>query len=184
MKCPSCASGHLFPDFIDDNLRSHKCNSCGGDWLLIEDFVSWKERHPEHEFSDNLSVEELAEDTGRALFCPVSGGIMRKMKISAQTPHRIDYSSAVGGVWLDKGEWGLLKSEGVAGSLNAIVTQAWQRQVKLTTTSQNFNAIYTDKFGEDTYSKLKEIRAWLHEHPQKADLRAYLMAEDPYSALK
>jgi hypothetical protein len=26
------------------------------------------------------------------------------------------------------------------------------------------------------------VREWLNTHPQKADLRAYLMAEDPYSA--
>lgn len=184
MKCPSCDGGRLVPNFIDDNLRSRECDLCGGDWLLIEDFVSWKEMHPEHKFSDDLTVEDIPQDTGRALFCPVTGGIMSEMRISTTTPHRIDYSAAVGGVWLDKGEWEMLKRDGIAGALNEIVTQAWQRQIKLDTANKNFAAIYADKFGEETYDRAKEVREWLHRHPQKAELRAYLMAEDPYSAQK
>mgnify|MGYP000998059799 CR=1 FL=1 len=46
----------------------------------------------------------------------------------------------------------------------------------------SFADIYQDKFGDDVYSKIKDMRRWLNTHPQKADLRAYLMAEDPYSA--
>ncbi len=41
---------------------------------------------------------------------------MRKLRLSTTTEHRIDYSASVAGVWLDKGEWQLLKEEGLAGS--------------------------------------------------------------------
>ena len=49
---------------------------------------------------------------------------------------------------------------------------------------QNFSNLYKEKFGTDTYEKTKELRTWLNAQPQKADLRAYLLAEDPYSAEK
>jgi hypothetical protein len=42
--------------------------------------------------------------------------------------------------------------------------------------------IYHEKFGDDLYAKIKEMRRWLNTQPHKADLGAYLMAEDPYSA--
>jgi hypothetical protein len=42
--------------------------------------------------------------------------------------------------------------------------------------------IYHEKFGDDLYAKIKEMRRWLNTQPHKTDLRAYLMAEDPYSA--
>ena len=68
--------------------------------------------------------------------------------------------------------------------MNAVVTQQWQNQIREQSTKQNFSDIYADKFGADTYTKVKELRTWLNAQPQKADLRAYLMAEDPYSAEK
>ena len=147
--------------------------------------MAWKERNPNYEFASSISFEEIeAEDSKRALFCPVSGVMMRKFKLSASNDHRIDYSSAVGGIWLDKGEWDLLKAEGLAGSLNSVVTQHWQNNLKAQTAKDSFNDIYTDKFGKENYAKVKAFREWLESQNDKADLRAYVVAQNPYSASK
>lgn len=185
MKCTSCKNGTLIPSFIDGQFRAHTCSNCGGNWILIEDYVAWKERNSDYEFSNDIHFEETeVTDSKQALLCPVSGTIMRKFRISAENEHKLDYSAVVGGLWLDKGEWELLKNEGLAASLNAVVTQNWQRNIRQNSAKQNFAEIYEAKFGEDTYSKVKEMRAWLSSQEQKADLRAYLLAEDPYSAEK
>lgn len=185
MNCTSCKKGVLKPTFLEGQFRSHKCNNCSGDWILIEDYVAWKERNPNYEFASSISFEEIeAEDSKRALFCPVSGVMMRKFKLSASNDHRIDYSSAVGGIWLDKGEWDLLKAEGLAGSLNSVVTQHWQNNLKAQTAKDSFNDIYTDKFGKENYAKVKAFREWLESQNDKADLRAYVVAQNPYSASK
>jgi len=150
--------------------------------VLIEDYVAWKERHPEHEFV--ADSECTPEESAKALLCPVTGTIMRKFRLSHNTNHKLDYSAIVGGVWLDKGEWELLKREKLAGSLNAVLTSHWQKNVRAESAKDNFTAIYQDKFGEDNYQKIKEMRTWLEQQENKADLRAYLLAEDPYSAEK
>jgi len=182
MKCTSCKIGELIPSFIEGQFRAHNCSHCNGDWLLIEDYVAWKERNPEYSFSEDASCD--VEDSTSALLCPVSGLIMRKLRLSQNTEHRIDYSASVGGVWLDKGEWQLLKEQGLAGSLNSVLTSHWQRNIRINNTKDNFTAIYTDKFGDDSYQRVKALREWLVEQPNKADLRAYILAEDPYSAEK
>ncbi len=182
MKCTSCKKGILSPSFIDGLFRAHTCTECAGNWILIEDYVTWKERNSEHQFSAEVSCE--AEETTTALLCPMTGTIMRKFRLAAKNSHRIDYSSSVGGVWLDKGEWELLKQEGLAGSLNAVLTAHWQNNIRADSAKDTFTAIYQDKFGQEAYSKVHEFREWLNSHPCKADLRAYLLAEDPYSAEK
>ena len=182
MRCTRCKAGDLSPDFIEQQFRAHSCNNCGGYWILIEDYVSWKERNPQHKFSD-IEVSELP-DSSKAMLCPISGTIMRKLHISKDNSHRLDYSTAVGGVWLDKGEWELLKHEGLAGSLNKILTEQWQGEIREQKSEETFHHIYRAKFGEQDYQKIKELRVWLDGHPHKADLRAYLLAEDPYSANK
>lgn len=180
MKCTSCKVGYLAPRIMDDLFRAHTCTECGGNWILIEDYVVWKENNPDFNVADDITCE--AVDTETALLCPQSGKIMRKFRITSKRPHRLDYSAFVGGVWLDKGEWDLIKQDGLAGSLNAVLSVQWQKNIRIDTAKVNFTSLYTDKFGEESYSKLKEIRQWLDDHPNKADLRAYLLAEDPYSA--
>ncbi|KGJ91463.1 zf-TFIIB domain-containing protein [Colwellia psychrerythraea] len=172
MKCTSCKKGELIPSFIDGQFRAHTCSNCNGNWILIEDYVAWKERNPQYSFDENTHCD--VDETKQALLCPVSGTIMRKLRLSSATEHRIDYSANVGGVWLDKGEWELLKEEGLAGSLNALLTSHWQRNIRINNTK--------DKFGNESYDKVKELRKWLYQQPNKADLRSYILAEDPYSA--
>ena len=44
--------------------------------------------------------------------------------------------------------------------------------------------IYLEKFGSESYEKAKEFREWLINHELKSDLKAYVLADDPYSADK
>jgi Zn-finger nucleic acid-binding protein len=180
MKCTSCNQGELSPCFLEGQFRAHTCDSCGGNWILIEDYVTWKEHNPEFELSDKANFE--VDDTKNALLCPVTGRIMQKFRIAHDCDHRLDYSASVGGVWLDNGEWDYLKQQNLAGSLNAILTAHWQKSIREDNAKATFSELYQSKFGEESYTKAREIRTWLAGHPNKADLRAYLLAEDPYSA--
>lgn len=185
MNCTSCKDGVLKETLLEADLWAHTCDSCGGHWILIEDFSSWKDANPDYEFSASILLENTEiNDSKKALICPSSGTIMQKFRISASNDHKIDYSSKVGGVWLDKGEWKLLKSDGLAGFLNSILTNHWQTKIKQENASTNFSDIYLAKFGTENYEKVKEFRQWLVNHELKSDLKAYLLAEDPYAADK
>lgn len=186
MHCTACDGGELMLNAVDGLFTCHLCQNCGGHWLLIKNFLDWKEKNPNHDFSTTVSGELEAIDSIRALFCPETGVIMSKFKISLKNSHRIDYSAKVGGIWLDKGEWELLKQEGLAGSLNAIITSAWQNKLRSQRSAENFSAIYKEKFGEDDYKKLKAFREWLDIQPssQRMAMKNYLAAVDPYSAEK
>lgn len=180
MRCPGCKGANLNPSFLDDLFRTHTCKDCGGSWLLIEDYVTWKERNPEYTLSHDASFE--VEDTKQAMLCPISGTVMQKFRISHDSEHHLDYSAGVGGVWLDRGEWEYLKEHGLAGSLNKLFTSQWQKTIRTNSARIKFSDIYKEKFGEETYAKAKEIRKWLSGHPCKPDLRSYILADDPYSA--
>ncbi|MEZ8129865.1 TFIIB-type zinc ribbon-containing protein [Enterovibrio norvegicus] len=184
MDCTSCKRGVLKPSYIEGQFRAHTCSHCKGDWILIEDFIAWRERNPGYEFAENATLTLDASETKKAMLCPQSGVIMRKFRISAAHDHRVDYSAAVGGIWLDHGEWELLKAEGLATSVGGVVTEQWQHKVREQSAKQSFTDLYVSKFGEEDYQKVKALREWILSHPQKADLRAFLLAEDPYSAEK
>lgn len=179
MKCPACKSDTLIPAFLEDSFRCHTCRNCSGNWLLIEDYMSWLERYKSELINDEINYK--FEDSETALICPVTGSFMLKFRINNETSHKLDYSPKVAGVWLDAGEWQYLKDKGLATSLNKIFTDHWQIQLKANNTRATFEQIYTQKFGVDDYNRVKEIRSWLQNKENKAELRAYILAEDPYS---
>jgi Zn-finger nucleic acid-binding protein len=182
MRCPSCKGNTLDPSLLDGLFRAHICSDCGGNWFLIEDYVVWKERNPEFAFSKDASFE--SEDTKNALLCPVTGKIMQKYRFAQDSDHRLDFSPGIGGVWLDAGEWEYLKEQNLAGSLNRIFTAQWQRMLREKNAEVAFADLYQARFGEASYAKAREVREWLNDHSCKAELIAYILAENPYSAEK
>ena len=189
MKCTSCKQGRLIPGYLDNLFPAHNCDNCGGHWVMLDDYLRWREhaKPEELEVLEDISFTEeaeSAEETKRALLCPVTGTIMLKYRISRENSHRIDLSPSINGIWLDKGEWELLKTEGLAGFLNKIFTAPWQRNIKEQNAAAVLGASYENVFGDEDYQKLKEIRAWLDEKEERNRMVAYLAAIDPYSAIR
>lgn len=89
MQCSSCNKGTLNPSLIDGLSKACTCTYYGGDWVLVEDYAVWRERHPDYEFAKDIHFEEInVADTKKAMLCPCTKTIMRKFKISATTQSR------------------------------------------------------------------------------------------------
>lgn len=179
MKCSSCHAGTLVAAYIEDSLYCHTCNHCGGTLIMLSDFLRWQEQSPEIEPAKNIELEVVTQDTIKAMICPKTGGLMTKYKISSDTEHRLDLSPTINAVWLDKGEWALLKSKKLAHKLNNIFTDHWQHDIRNNETSEILTALYKRKFG-DSYNEIKNFRTRLQAMENKHEIIAYLLADDPY----
>ncbi len=182
MRCPACKQAELQPSSLDATLLANHCPHCGGNWITLGDYLRWRDLHPQAAGSTATLEPVEADESRKALLCPISGVLMQKYRISHRHNHRIDLSPAVGAFWLDKGEWELLKQEGLSGVISAIFTDPYQRQVREASAHDTFTAHYTEQFGAENYAKLREVRAWLDGQAHRDALLAYLMAKDPYSA--
>lgn len=186
MQCSSCKSGTLKPSYLDDLFPCLSCDNCGGNFIMLSDFLRWKDANPEHSSKDkskqqgNGNIKIEANETSHAMICPRTGGLMTKYRISANTEHRLDLSPTINAVWMDKGEWELLKQEGLTNKLNTIFTSHWQREIVNEETNDTLAALYERRFGDD-YQEIKEFRAKLESMNNRSDVIAYLLADDPYS---
>lgn len=148
---------------------------------MLTDYLRWLEQNENPEFvSDSGAVAE-SEDTEAALFCPKTGSIMTKYRISTDSEHRLDFSPRINAVWMDAGEWELIKQKGLAGRLNNIFTDHWQKDLVSQESAEILAGMYKRKFGEH-YDEIKAFRASLTDMPEKHEVLAYLMADDPYKA--
>lgn len=184
MKCTRCKKGELRPSYIDDLLPGHTCNHCQGNWIYLSDYLRWLEKDVDIKADNETKEISLDEEKHEVMICPKTGGVMLKYRISKETDHRLDLSPAVNGIWLDKGEWELLKQEGLATSLNQIFTEPWQRKIREENAQDTFDAMYENEFGAEDHQRLKEFRTWLDSKDKKSSMLAYLTAENPYSASK
>lgn len=181
MNCPSCKSGMLVAHNLEEKLQALNCNNCGGTWLYLDDYLRWLVLQSKMKTTISSSVDVNASETVDAMICPVSGGLMTKYHISADTSHRLDLSPTVNGVWLDKGEWELLKKAGLHLHLHDIVTRPWQKKIRRAESEKSQDEMYRNQFGEEQYNKLREVREWLHSQANCKPMLAYLTSEDPYA---
>ncbi len=176
MKCSSCKNGNLERGYFEGLFACHTCSNCGGDLILLGDFLRWQELNPKADLSVEAKVDVVAEDTSRAMLCPLSGTLMTKYRIAADTEHRLDLSPSINAVWLDKGEWDLLKEKGLANKLAEIFTDHWQRGVREEETSEVLEDLYERRFGEN-YEQVKAFKSVLQAMPNRQEVVAYLLSD-------
>ena len=187
MQCTSCKTGQLHSSFLDKNLSCRTCSHCGGHWIKLDDYFSWlKIQTPQPAVVEEIEVEVDTIESEHALLCPETGAIMTKFKITSDTDHRLDWCNTSSAVWLDKGEWSLLKEKGVADKLNQIFSEEWQNKIIAETARNARESLLIDKIGEENYSRLKLVRTWLHEqsNENKALMVSFLVSRDPFTVKK
>ena len=183
MQCTSCNTGHLKPSTLDTTLTCQTCSNCGGNWIKLEDYIEWlKTQTPQQAVVDEIGVEVDTVESAQALLCPETGAIMTKFHITSDTDHKIDWCNHSSSMWLDKGEWQLLKNKGVADKLNQIFSSEYQQEIVEQTTRNSREMMMINKIGEENYSRLKLVRTWLHEQSDenKALMVSFLVMRDPF----
>ena len=188
MKCTSCGIGELVPAYLDNLFPCSSCTHCGGNLIFLADYLRWMENNTDlaklnvNSASDADSDEAtvVAEETSKAMLCPKTSTLMLKYKITKDSEHKLDLSPSINAIWLDKGEWQLLVSKGLAGKLNEIFTDNWQRKIREAKTADTMEAMYEREFG-DSYTEIKAFRELIHTMKNKPEVIAYLVSDDPYS---
>ena len=176
MKCSSCKKGTLERAHFEGLFACHSCTHCGGDLILLGDYIEWQAANPGSELSADASVDVVALETSRAMVCPLSGTLMTKYRIAADTEHRLDLSPAINAVWLDKGEWNLLKEKGLANKLATIFTNHWQRSVIAEEREALISGINEERFG-DNFEAIKSFKGLISGMPNRSEVIAYLLAD-------
>ena len=170
--CPRCPESGLRHTLVSDTLPGHTCASCGGILVSLVAYRRWRETlGPESEPSHRVHP---ADDTDEIVTCSKCKGLMTKYRISSEAPNRIDLCASCEDVWLDQGEWDLVEALAGSDHLANIITQPWQRRIRIETEEHLEEARLRERFGED-YDRLSSFREWFYEHPARDEIIAYLL---------
>lgn len=181
MSCPGC-DGAFEKKSLAKYLLGQSCISCKRVAFTLGDYLNYLERSESIDESLDREYDDLVihEDTKRALICNC-GQVMSKYRMTRDSGRKVDYCSACQTICLDEGEWGYLKENNLQKCINKIFTDAYQRNLRLEKTKVVLKNNYEAVLGGQDYNKLKEIREWINNNPNKQLLMAYLNAQSPYS---
>ncbi len=173
MLCPACASKEFSQVLLQGDLPVLNCKACNGIWVDLDTYRAW--RHLVAESPEAVHVAEIEDDGDMARLCPKTRRLMTRVKVSNETPFRLDYSAAAQGVWLDEGEWEVLLALGLERQLDEVVSDRWQRNLQTQAGRERLAAAQRGRFGDD-YDELLRIRKWLQDRPNAAEMIAFLAA--------
>lgn len=174
MNCPSCKGLALKPTHLEVDLPAYGCGNCGGAAVSLLDYRHWIENHPlEAEIASRDRVEVQPDDTTTVLLCPKCSSLMTKYRISAVSNNRVDLCVSCNEVWLDHGEWELIKFLEVADRLPEVFREGWQRRVVAERARRQREDRFRELFGPE-YDEVERIKAWIDDHPHRLELLAYL----------
>ena len=182
MKCPICELDSLKAHRLEADLPAYRCKRCEGVWISAAQYWEWL-RGREDDPPEGPAEAETpmpVEDAGQAKLCPECGHILRRYKVWPNAQFYLDRCGHCGSVWFDRDEWTYLRSRGQHDEVHLFFSDLWQEKLRAKETRQRMEKIYLDRFGAEDYARLKELRGWLDQHPQRGALLAYLTDKDPY----
>lgn len=159
---------------LEPGLSAQRCADCSGVWLDLDAYRAWR-RHAADP-TEPVAVAEIEEESDVARICPKTSRLMARVKVSNDASFRLDYSAAAQGVWLDRGEWEVLTSLGLARQLDVVVSERWQRQLQSEASRERIERAQRARFGEEAYRELIRMRQWLQAQPNTAEMIAFLNA--------
>lgn len=107
------------------------------------------------------------------MLCPETHCLLVRYKVAGLGIY-IDRSPICGGIWLDSGQWNLLKENGIHRTLHEIFTTTYQRQLHRKEAREALmHQFYTD-LGEEVAEDLEHLAKWLKIHPKRRRIIAWL----------
>lgn len=176
MDCPQCKGYQLQPTEIDSGLVAGACLKCDGVLITLMNYGYWLENFEANKGSEVDGEVIIPEDSEDAKICPKCSRFMMKYRIGLESKNRLDYCASCEEVWLDKGEWRLLRQLGLGSQLPKIFTDAWQKNIRLQRQEELLSERYIELLGKDDFVKVDDFSRWLNSHPEKAQIKQYIIS--------
>ncbi len=179
MDCPKCKTVHLRATKLEQGLSAMGCSNCGGAVISLLYYRDWLERSAVIVDEDAFKPSEMLEvdESHSALTCPKCKKIMSKYKVSGDSNNRLDLCASCDEVWLDGGEWELLKSLELSRDMPKVFTEEWQRKLRKQALEEVREQRLLKVVEQNEIEEIKRVREWLNKHPAKQEIMFFLNHE-------
>lgn len=178
MHCYHCKTTELKPKKLEYGLPALSCEQCDGTYLDLLTYRAWREEVAKREPSMEVLTADVEEvplaNSERALVCQRCQKFMLKYRINNEQENTLNVCHTCDDVWLDQGEWQLLKRLALQDQLTEVMSEPWQSDLRKQEKAAAFRKHFQSQLGED-FERVEAFAVWLDDHPNKAQVLHYLM---------
>jgi len=120
-------------------------------------------------------VEPEIQDSSAVKLCPECGKFLLRFKVGHGLNVFIESCSGCVGVWLDEHEWDALRNRNLHDELHRVFSTSWQKQLREADRAKRIEEATIKQLGVEDYKRLREIHAWIQEHPKRNEILTYLL---------
>ncbi len=181
MKSPIYTEIDLVKTELEPGLTCWQCPESGGNWVPAPAYWQWHSTLPVQLKAHGVGITDTPVNTPHtdellarpALLCPETHCILVRYKVGGLGIF-IERSPVSGGIWLDAGEWNLLKENTLHASLHEIFTTSYQKRILREEAHQHLMEKFHSDLGEEVADTLGELADWLKTHPKKRRIIGWL----------
>ncbi len=181
MQCPNCGTPLGAPTLSESDPPVFRCSGCQGVWVDSNAYLAWVAARPVEGAPDLTPDDTPVSDTQNLKLCPTCRRFLTRYHILPGARFSVERCAHCNGVWFDADEWVTAVRHRLHDKVNRLFTQPWQAQIRAAEAQRSLERLYLERFGAEDYARVRDVRAWLDHHPQRATLLAFLQARDPYT---
>lgn len=183
-QCPKEGQIELTDSQLSAGLLAKSCPSCGGAWIPPEHYTAWQRRHNHPEDPVTVSILPLSVVgatappplDNRAALCPDCRSYLVRGRVSLQNfAFFVERCPNCNGIWIDAGEWDILKALNLHTHIDYIFSTEWQARVRELEQTERERQATLEKMGPEIAQRLFELADLLESHPNGDFGVAYLM---------
>lgn len=181
LSCPKHQEFNLEKSMLAGEIPTHCCPHCHGHWINSQDYEDWQTQKGRQLLSldqvlDNIDLEmEISVDDKKAGFCPECQCYLTRAKVPITTPFFVESCASCNGIWLDHGEWEILRQLGLELEIKKLFLRGWQATLRDKQKAKNEQAVIIQKLGPELAEKLFEIANLLETYDDEEVGIAYLI---------
>lgn len=181
MRCPVCTPSQPLDLAALENgeLKARTCPKCRGTWIRSADYWKWRAHHPEEPSAPSAEEQLPTAPEGAGIRrCPDCNYVLAKARVGHGIRFTVERCRNCEGAWLDGGEWEALKARRLHDDLHQIFDDVWQRAIKREEQERSTEDSFRRRLGDDVFTKARDVRTWLDDHPKRSEIFAYLQLPD------
>lgn len=158
---------------------AYRCPKSAGVWVRSVDYQAWLAKP--HEAGATVMLPPApAEmvDSPAGKRCTEDGAFLIRQPVGRGLSFHLDRCGRCGGIWLDAGEWEMLRRAGLDDSLTRVFTDAWQAQIRRERHRQTQEAALRQRLGDEDFLRLKKVDKWLRKHPHRSEILTLLSGDN------
>lgn len=183
-QCPKEDQVTLQDGVLAPGLAAQCCPSCGGAWILPENYADWRQGRVDPNAPLQVSVLPFSLEANdqpsaldnRAALCPDCKHYLVRGRLNLRNASFfVERCPNCQGIWCDRGEWDILEKLGLDTQIEHIFLGEWQAQVRALEQVEREKVATIEKLGPELAHKIFELADLLEHHPNGDFGVAYLM---------